>query len=395
MVSNENPEMQKDVLQPETESIKEPAEQAEGALPEKTPEEMPGIASVSGSHEPDWAAAARRMPQKKEPEGAARIVYGILWYAGICLVAFLMIIAGGLISMVWLDPAEVFTDPAGTAFGMYLEPWGGWASLLLLCLVVRSYRPLFGMLYPAWKKKAGDIHRGNIYVYDWKDKRYTPEDKSLWSADSLPQQGNSLKALAGGIGLGFLFNGTCALAAFLHGDVVWTVNPLMAEPINALWVVPIFLAVIVQSGQEEITCRGYVYHRLRVRLHHPLIPIVGNSVFFAALHLANPGVNFLGMYSLVATGIFMSMIIYYYGSMWFVIGFHAMWNFTQSILLGLPNSGIVLEYSVLKLDAASATNSFAYNTGFGIEGTILADLILTVGCIVVYMINRKKKAAAA
>ena len=68
---------------------------------------------------------------------------------------------------------------------------------------------------------------------------------------------------------------------------------------------------------------------------------------------------------------------------------HAGWNFTQSILAGLPNSGNVVPYSVLKLDAATAQNSFFYNVAFGVEGTIPAIAVQIAVLVVIVAIGRK------
>ncbi len=45
---------------------------------------------------------------------------------------------------------------------------------------------------------------------------------------------------------------------------------------------------------------------------------------------------------------------------------HTAWNFMQNIVLGLPNSGANVPYSIFKLEEG-ASNSFFYDTGFGIE----------------------------
>ena len=67
------------------------------------------------------------------------------------------------------------------------------------------------------------------------------------------------------------------------------------------------------------------------------------------------------------------------------MGIHTGWNFTQNLLFGLPNSGLVSEASVFGLDAASARNSFVYNVDFGVEGAmpaVLADILLGVICLI-------------
>ena len=70
------------------------------------------------------------------------------------------------------------------------------------------------------------------------------------------------------------------------------------------------------------------------------------------------------------------------------MAFHAAWNFTQSIVFGLPNSGLVSAYSVFKLDAASATNGLFYNVNFGVEGSVAANVILAALIVFVLLKNR-------
>lgn len=93
--------------------------------------------------------------------------------------------------------------------------------------------------------------------------------------------------------------------------------------------------------------------------------------------------------NILAVGVFYALMVYYTDSIWFPMAHHAAWNFTQNILLDLPNSGNVVPYSVFKIDAASATSSFAYDTRFGIEGSVLATLMMIVGCVILFLWGRK------
>ena len=77
-------------------------------------------------------------------------------------------------------------------------------------------------------------------------------------------------------------------------------------------------------------------------------------------------------------------------SLWCAMAAHTAWNFTQNMILGLPNSGIVSPFSVFKLDAASAVNSYAYNVGFGIEGTVMAIIVLIVSSVLIFVLYHKK-----
>ena len=95
-----------------------------------------------------------------------------------------------------------------------------------------------------------------------------------------------------------------------------------------------------------------------------------NALVFMALHMGNPGVTNLGLLQVFLIGVLFSLIVYYWDSLWTVIWAHTAWNFSQSIVFGLPNSGIVSKYSVFKLEAASARDGIFYNTSFGVEGSM-------------------------
>lgn len=199
-------------------------------------------------------------------------------------------------------------------------------------------------------------------------------------------KGNTISLLLAGFLLGFVLNGFSALVATLHGDIHLNFVKFEILPVLAL-----FFAVFVQSSAEEVLCRGFTYQRIVKSTGKPGIAVFLNALFFAAIHLFNDGVTPLAFYDLLITGVFFSMVVFYFDSLWMAMGIHTAWNFTQSILLGLPNSGSSFPYSVFRLDGSHASSSFAYNTGFGLEGTILSSAVMTGCCIALYLWKRKEK----
>ncbi len=186
--------------------------------------------------------------------------------------------------------------------------------------------------------------------------------------------------------LGFGFNGLCILISCLSGDIHLSFNEFRPGIFFAF-----LLAVSIQSGAEELGMRWYLYQKLRRRYVHSVVAIVGNAIVFAAMHLMNPGITVFSVLQILLVGIFLSLFIYYYDAFWMAVFFHAAWNFTQNIIFGLPNSGIVSQYSVFRLEAASARDGFFYNVDFGVEGSIGASILLAIGCVVLILINRKKR----
>ena len=197
-------------------------------------------------------------------------------------------------------------------------------------------------------------------------------------------KGNNIAYLFLGLLIGLVLNGFCALIAMINGDFTLRFSQFEIFPAIGL-----LFAVFVQSSAEELLCRGFMYQRLLKSTNSPAFAIIFNSLFFAALHLFNNGMSILPFYCIFIFGVLTSMIVYYFDSLWMVMGLHAMWNFTQSILFGLPNSGINVPYSIFKI-GDSVKGSFAYNPTFGLEGTILSCALMTICCVALYIWKSKK-----
>ncbi|MCR5556005.1 MAG: CPBP family intramembrane metalloprotease [Butyrivibrio sp.] len=231
---------------------------------------------------------------------------------------------------------------------MYASFIGIWIVVVLWCLVFKKNRPIL--------KSLGTKPRGN-----------------------------NIKMLLIGLLIGFGTNMLCAVAAMLHKDIF-----IYFDSIQPLKLLILFIAVFIQSSAEELLCRGFLYQRLRKTFRHPAVAIIISSALFGFLHIFNSGVTPLAIVDIIVTGIFFVFMVYYMDSIWCAFGVHTAWNYTQNIILGLPNSGNVSPFSIFKLDAASARDSIVYNVGFGVEGTSLAIAVQIIGAIVIYVMYRKK-----
>jgi uncharacterized protein len=63
------------------------------------------------------------------------------------------------------------------------------------------------------------------------------------------------------------------------------------------------------------------------------------SLFFSAGHLANPSENPMGIVMTFLAAIVFSYALWRTGSLWWAIGFHMAWDWAQSFLYGVPDSG--------------------------------------------------------
>ncbi len=185
-------------------------------------------------------------------------------------------------------------------------------------------------------------------------------------------------------GLNFI----CIIAAILHKDIFLYFNSFDIIPLIFL-----LISVCIQSSAEELICRGFIYRRIEACYKHPAVAIIGNSLFFALLHLGNDGVTALSLLNIMLAGLLFGLALYYTGSIAFAFAGHTGWNFCQSIIFGLPNSGAVFPYSLMKLESSNARDSFFYNSGFGIEGTVFSVIVLGIACTVIIILgqmNRQK-----
>lgn len=213
-----------------------------------------------------------------------------------------------------------------------------------------------------------------------------PRNRPMLKALGTKTKGNTPKMFAVGLGIGLGMNLLCALIAMINGDIALTFHAF--RPVSFLLV---FIAVLIQSAAEELICRVFIYQRLVRRYGKPLMAAVVNAAFFAMIHLSNPGVTGMAIANIFIYGLLFSAMVVYMDSPWAAMAAHAGWNFCQNILLGLPNSGMVLPYSVFKLDAAAASDSFAYSVSFGLEGTVTACvLFMAVTGVIVWWGTRNK-----
>lgn len=213
-----------------------------------------------------------------------------------------------------------------------------------------------------------------------------PYNRPMLKALGKQVKGNTLKMFAVGLTIGLGMNLLCAVVAIVNGDIAITFHSV--RPVSLLL---IFIAVLIQSAAEETVCRVYVYQRL-IRFNcKPLLAAVFSSAFFTILHLMNPGITPLSVVNLFLSGLVYSAMVIYMDSLWATIAAHAAWNFCQNILLGLPNSGNVVPYSVFRLDEAAATDSFAYSASFGLEGSVtnIVISVIALGLIVWWGIRRR------
>jgi len=91
---------------------------------------------------------------------------------------------------------------------------------------------------------------------------------------------------------------------------------------------------------EEFLLRGYALYTLaRAIGFWPAAILL--SLGFGAIHVRNPGETWIGLLAVVAIGMFFCFTLYRTGNLWFAVGFHAFWDWGQTYLYSVPDSGTV------------------------------------------------------
>lgn len=108
------------------------------------------------------------------------------------------------------------------------------------------------------------------------------------------------------------------------------------------------------------------------------------SVIFFLGHTGNPGESPVGLLSVFVAGMFFCLAIWRTGSIWWAIGMHASWDWGQSYLFGVADSGLMVQHRLLATHPQGRAVLSGGTTGP--EGSIFILAVLTLGSLVVLLI---------
>ena len=107
------------------------------------------------------------------------------------------------------------------------------------------------------------------------------------------------------------------------------------------------------------------------------------SVIFFLGHTSNPGESPVGLLSVFLAGMFFSYSVWRSGSLWWAIGLHAAWDWGQSFLYGVADSGYMAEHHLLATHPQGLPLWSGGTTGP--EGSILVVLVLALGVLLMWL----------
>ena len=96
---------------------------------------------------------------------------------------------------------------------------------------------------------------------------------------------------------------------------------------------------ILAGAFEELVARGVVLRNLE-NVFGSAAAIVLSAALFAALHIGNPNATPLSIAAIgIEGGVMLGAVYVATRSLWWTFGIHAAWNFTQTGLFGIADSG--------------------------------------------------------
>ena len=142
-------------------------------------------------------------------------------------------------------------------------------------------------------------------------------------------------------------------------------------------------AYLIVAVAEEVLFRGFVFWTLLRGLNVWWAAAL-TSIWFMTYHLHNDGETAMGLAGVTLFGLICALSIWRFGTIWWAIGFHFAWDWGETFLFGVANSGISATGALV----ASRPIGPAWLSGgsVGPEGSVLmAPVLLAVGIAIFKM----------
>jgi uncharacterized protein len=151
---------------------------------------------------------------------------------------------------------------------------------------------------------------------------------------------------------------------------------------------------------EEYMFRGYIQFTLMrgmVGLGNRISPLHGKAVafwiatvitsaLFLLAHTGNSGETALGLFQVFLAGLVFVVALWRTGSLWWAIGFHMAWDWSQSFLYGVPDSGMLAQGRMFATH--SMGNPLLSGGPDGPEGSVLCIPVLLLTIIVLVFFTK-------
>ena len=175
-------------------------------------------------------------------------------------------------------------------------------------------------------------------------------------------------AISGTLLAMFLLHGFRVIGLALHGTSI--LSSLVG------WGIAFLLVGLL----EEFAFRGYVQYTLASGMGFWPAAFLMSGLFGLAHFIANPNENVVGSVAVVMFGLLLCLFLRRTGNLWCAVGFHFAYDWGQTFLYGVPDSGIVPYHNLFN----SVLSGPRWLTGgtVGPEASVLTPVVLLVVALV-------------
>ena len=286
----------------------------------------------------------------------------------------------------------------------------GWSLLIFIAIVVviaYSVNRIGHKLYPATPKTAqatqdamgkpsflliGEFAQLFVVVLvTWIMSKIERRPNSVYGFGDARKVSHFLAGLAWGV----ICLSLLVLTLWKMGLLVIESRVLFGSDIlryGAIWLVGFLLVGLL----EEYLTRGYLQYTLTRGLagiyqwifktrHSEVLGFWTAAVVFSILfglgHGNNPGESPIGLLSAGLAGMVFCFSLWRTGSLWWAIGFHTSWDWAQSFLYGVADSGLMIQHHLLATHPVGKALLSGGTTGP--EGSIFVLATLALVCLII------------
>lgn len=178
------------------------------------------------------------------------------------------------------------------------------------------------------------------------------------------------------VGLISAFGGYSFGKLDIHGPGLWR------------WGLYWAVAFVLVGLSEEFLFRGYMQYTLARGVGFWPAGVC-LSLLFGAAHWWNPGEGIVGAANVAVTGLVFAFALKRTGNLWLAVGWHASFDFGETFLFSVPNSGYVFDHHL----SNAVLNGPIWLTGgtVGPEGSAFSFLTLAISALLIHLLFPAKK----
>jgi uncharacterized protein len=178
---------------------------------------------------------------------------------------------------------------------------------------------------------------------------------------------------------------------------------------GALWLLGFLLVGLL----EEYLTRGYLQYTLtrgldglyrwafrtypRIVRHSQALAFWTSAIVFSILfglgHNKNPGESPIGLLSAGLAAMVFCLSLWRTGSLWWAIGFHTAWDWSQSFLYGVADSGTMVQHHLLATHPLG--RPILSGGATGPEGSIFILAIFGLICLIIFLTLKQSRSGEA